>query len=66
MHPVAKSHGFLPSCWQLCMEEVSELEAGVHVLVCCSAGCGSPAGSDLHVAVVTTAELARSWNSILM
>lgn len=39
------------------MEEVSGLEAGVHVLVCCSTGCGSLAGSDLHLAVVTATEL---------
>lgn len=57
MRPAAKSRGSPLSCWLLCMQEVSGPEAAVHVLVCRSTGCSSPAGSDyLHLAIVTTTE----------
>lgn len=58
MRPAAKSPGFPPSCWLLCMQEVSGLEAVVHVLLHHSTRCCSPAGAgDSHLIVVRTTKI---------
>lgn len=58
MRPAAKSPGFPPSCWLLCMQEVSGLEAVVHVLLHHSTRCCFPAGAgDAHLTVVTTTKM---------
>lgn len=58
MRPAAKSPGFPPSCWLLCMQEVSGLEAVVRVLLHHSTRCCSPAGAgDSHLIVVRTTKI---------
>lgn len=55
MRPAAKFPGSPPSCWLLCMQEVSGLEAVIHVFLYHSTRCCSPVGAgDSHLAVVTT------------
>lgn len=58
MPPAAKCPGSPPSCWLLCMQEVSGVEAVVLVLLHHSTRCYSPAGTgDSHLAVVTTTKI---------